>query len=72
MCQKDYLLKSHPLKFLTLLNDLPYRLKDEAEAEVEILKSEKAELNQFIQMANCEAQGLSVCIYYKEEKLKEI
>ena len=72
MCQKDYLLKSHPLKFLTLLNDLPYRLKDEAEAEVEILKSEKAELNQFIQMANCEAQGLAVGIYDKEEKLKEI
>ena len=48
------------------------RAKDEAEAEVEILKSEKAELNQFIQMANYEAKGLAVGIDDKEEKLKEI
>ena len=34
--------------------------------------NEKSELNQFIQMANCEAQGLAVGIYDKEEKLKEI
>ena len=48
------------------------RAKDEAEAEVEILKSEKAELNQFIQMANYEAKGLAVGIDDKEEKFKEI
>ena len=48
------------------------KAKEEAEAEIEILKSEKAELNQFIQMANYEAHGLAVGIDDKEEKLKDI
>ena len=48
------------------------KAKEEAEAEIEILKSEKAELNQFIQMANYEAHGLAAGIDDKEEKLKDI
>lgn len=48
------------------------KAKDEAEAEVEILNSEKTEIIQYIQLASTEAHGLADDIGDKEEELRKI